>query len=143
MEPGCDCPDAMKGNDCKHEIAYDLLQAEAAAAADEEASMAWQCMIWEDQNLPMLPELPKLAKDVVNRMEADLTRTQDAIAQHGVHRTNFIQAQQDRNKAARLENALVIVNQYRSLPLCKECGSELPFCLCTQPDGPTFMNEVL
>jgi hypothetical protein len=49
MEPGCDCPDAVKGNFCKHERAWAIIQDEAAARlADEEAIMEAQCKQWED-----------------------------------------------------------------------------------------------
>jgi hypothetical protein len=41
ITPGCDCPDAMKGNNCKHEIAWEILQDEAkmwdAACAEYDA----------------------------------------------------------------------------------------------------------
>jgi hypothetical protein len=143
MEPGCDCPDSLKGNYCKHERAWSILQ-DNAAAADEQANMEAQCKEWEDYHLPELPTVEATARRLlVEKMERDLIRTQDAIAQHGARKTNYLTAQQQRDKAHRLENAIVIINQYRSLPICPTCDSELPFCLCTQPDGPTFMNEVL
>ena len=37
---GCDCPDACKGNNCKHEIAWGLVKAEHA---DELAGLEAQC----------------------------------------------------------------------------------------------------
>jgi hypothetical protein len=125
LSEGCDCPDSMKGNDCKHLLAWDILQTEKA---DEQANMEWQCAIWEDQNLPMLPELPKLAKDVVNRMEADLQQVQTDIDAQAERRTGYLHSQHLAQRAGRLANALVIVNQFRELP--EETGQDalLDYC---------------
>ena len=41
ITPGCDCPDSLKGNNCKHEIAVEILKDEEkmwnAACAEYEA----------------------------------------------------------------------------------------------------------
>lgn len=57
LSTGCDCPDRLKtGKECKHELAYEFLQAEKT----EEAGM-WEsiCRQWEEENLPLMPELPE------------------------------------------------------------------------------------
>lgn len=61
LTPGCDCPDFLKTEQaCKHMYAYEILQnEEAAAVADELAGLEWQAKIWEDQNMPIFPQLPE------------------------------------------------------------------------------------
>lgn len=43
---GCDCPDRAKGNVCKHEIAWSLIQ---KREADELAGLEAQCKQWEQE----------------------------------------------------------------------------------------------
>jgi hypothetical protein len=57
---GCDCPDAVKGNYCKHEICWDMIQANAQQAlpltdADEAAMWEAQCKKHDEEN----EELPE------------------------------------------------------------------------------------
>lgn len=49
---GCSCPDKAKGNVCKHEIAWSLIQKQEA---EELAGLEAQCKQWEAEN----EELPE------------------------------------------------------------------------------------
>jgi hypothetical protein len=44
LSEGCDCPDSLKGNYCKHEMCWDAIQAEAKDVA---AMLEAQCAEYE------------------------------------------------------------------------------------------------
>jgi hypothetical protein len=125
LSEGCDCPDSMKGNDCKHLLAWKLLETEKA---DDAANMEAQCKQWEEENpldcIPT-PTLESIAiKDLTAKMQADLEHVQADIAAQGERRTGYIHRQHLTQRAGRLENAIETVNQYR-------CPADVPphqFC---------------
>lgn len=115
LSEGCDCPDYMKtGLPRKHMVAYQLLQDEQAGEA---AMWEAQCKQWEEDNFLDAIPTPTLesiaAKDLYQRMSADLQRVEMAIHTHGTRLVNPIQCQQDRNRAAALQCAVHIVSEYR------------------------------
>jgi SWIM zinc finger len=118
----CSCPDfESNGVFCKHTLWIGL----ELEKQDDAANMEWQCAIWEEQNLPMLPTVEETArKMLVAKMEADLTKVQADIDAQGERRTGYLHSQHLAQRAGRLENAIETVNQYR-------CPADVPphqFC---------------
>lgn len=113
LSEGCDCPDYMKNcAACKHMIAWEILK-------EEEAGLEAQCKQWEEENpldcIPT-PTLMSLAiKDLSAAMETDLQKVNADIAAQGERRTGYIHCQHQHDRAGRLENALVIISQYKPL----------------------------
>ena len=118
LSEGCDCPDAMKGNYCKHRAAWKLLQEQAA---DDAANMEAQCAAWENAEGNHLDAIPTptlmtlAVKDLIARLQADLQTVETSLATHEQRRVGYIHTRQVQDRAERLKYLLDTLAQYNSV----------------------------